>query len=657
MKAAGPVSKADRRLANRINADKRPLEQVAAVDALRWTRRIVRDVVGAAKRGDDVERALEAAIYSRKETLTALMVAAHALGVRRTQLQFPQRVLGLSDTYKGGAEDYLARQKLLTPADRAELVAYYGPAAERVLGGMYDAQNTAARAAILDAAQVGMHRRQGVEAVKDALAAAGLAPQNSFTCEAIFRTQTHSAYSAGRWQVAQDPDIGEILWGYKYLTVGDDRVRPDHVGFEGSRLPKNDPFWSYAWPPNGWACRCVTIEILADSDEASTIEPHMGQIVDGKPTPPAIPSAFMVNPGQVATGDYVPTIRRTKYRKHRKPVATGKPQPKPKTKPKTKAKAAKAAATTRAAGPARGYTVRKGHAKVGDVEAATGHKTMDDVAALPARKKLEEAGIRIEYLPSTDPDVAAAVEAVIAEHIAKYPALATYMEMVGTQQTIAIQHILNYHETAVARLALISPPGTPEYARRLAILEAERDRQIAKAQAKFVDDAFASATPTKGVRGVMVGDVMGDSKSVWNAEKASSHASGWSVSKNMEGSVTHEMGHVIEYRLMVVDPDTGDILDPVIKSALAPGAETEAMFYFKNVSDYPAAVASKAETAVQQAAGGGGVAGKRARKLTIKARREAIAELWTEYVTHPNPRPLAIKVGKRLETLLAKAAK
>lgn len=46
------------------------------------------------------------------------------------------------------------------------------------------------------------------------------------------------------------------------------RVREGHRVLEGVRLPKEDPFWKKYFPPNGWNCRCTTLEIWKDEPTA-----------------------------------------------------------------------------------------------------------------------------------------------------------------------------------------------------------------------------------------------------------------------------------------------------------------------------------------------------------------------------------------------------
>jgi len=107
-----------------------------------------------------------------------------------------------------------------------------------------------------------LHVREGVKRLRETWGKLGLSEANSFQLEAIFRTQTQVAYAAGRADFNQQPEIQEILWGYKYVTAGDTRVRDSHIGLDGVTLAKTDSFWSTNYPPNGFACRCQAIEIF-----------------------------------------------------------------------------------------------------------------------------------------------------------------------------------------------------------------------------------------------------------------------------------------------------------------------------------------------------------------------------------------------------------
>jgi SPP1 gp7 family putative phage head morphogenesis protein len=135
---------------------------------------------------------------------------------------------------------------------------------------------------------------RAIEKLDETLNRLGVGTVEENKLEAIYRTQLQTSFNAGRWQEDQDEAIQEILWGYKYVTAGDDRVREEHAALDGTTLPKDDPFWETYWPPNGWNCRCQVIPIF---EERETKQPEL--LEDGSvPRPDA---GFEFNPGQVLT--------------------------------------------------------------------------------------------------------------------------------------------------------------------------------------------------------------------------------------------------------------------------------------------------------------------------------------------------------------------
>lgn len=136
----------------------------------------------------------------------------------------------------------------------------------------------------------GAHTKEGVTRLGELLDARGLGPLQTHQLEAIMRTQTRMSYAAGQWDVYQNPYVDEIIWGYEYLTVGDDRVRLSHQAMEGMKLPKEDSRWSSYWPPNGWNCRCQVVPVFVDDDDQEVKQPKEG----GEPD-----DQFDFNPGQV----------------------------------------------------------------------------------------------------------------------------------------------------------------------------------------------------------------------------------------------------------------------------------------------------------------------------------------------------------------------
>lgn len=70
----------------------------------------------------------------------------------------------------------------------------------------------------------------------------------------IFTTNLQTAYAAGRYAKMQAVKKTRPYW--RYLTIGDNRVRPSHAVLSGMVFPADHAFWSENYPPNGYRCRC-----------------------------------------------------------------------------------------------------------------------------------------------------------------------------------------------------------------------------------------------------------------------------------------------------------------------------------------------------------------------------------------------------------------
>lgn len=82
--------------------------------------------------------------------------------------------------------------------------------------------------------------------------------------DTLVRTHAQIAYNGALWVRTQaDPSV----WGYKYWTRRDERVRPSHRRKHGVTKKKDDAWWKTNWPPNGWNCRCQPIVIFEKGRE------------------------------------------------------------------------------------------------------------------------------------------------------------------------------------------------------------------------------------------------------------------------------------------------------------------------------------------------------------------------------------------------------
>ena len=81
--------------------------------------------------------------------------------------------------------------------------------------------------------------------------------------EFMLRTHGFQAYAVSRHQ--QQMETADIFPYWKYVTVGDNRVRPGHAALDGKVLRADDPWWKTHYPPWEWGCRCI-VESLDEED-------------------------------------------------------------------------------------------------------------------------------------------------------------------------------------------------------------------------------------------------------------------------------------------------------------------------------------------------------------------------------------------------------
>jgi SPP1 gp7 family putative phage head morphogenesis protein len=83
----------------------------------------------------------------------------------------------------------------------------------------------------------------------------------------VYRLHIGNAYAAGRYEQAERMQAArpERQLYFRYVTIGDHRVRPQHRAWHGIILPIGHPFWKTHYPPNGFNCRCH-VQVVADRD-------------------------------------------------------------------------------------------------------------------------------------------------------------------------------------------------------------------------------------------------------------------------------------------------------------------------------------------------------------------------------------------------------
>lgn len=176
------------------------------------------------------------------------------------------------------------------------LIERYHPPVYNILQSAGQHINDNLREITNDLILKGVDTKEATKILTEAFKANGLDTSNPYKIETIFRTQSALAYSVGRYQADQHPAIQEILWGYKYVIVDDGRTRPQHRILDGVTLRKDDPFWYYFWPPNGWNCRCGILSLFEETEEVLP-PPEFRGLAE-------IDKDFTFNPGLLFTEAY-----------------------------------------------------------------------------------------------------------------------------------------------------------------------------------------------------------------------------------------------------------------------------------------------------------------------------------------------------------------
>lgn len=216
------------------------------------------------------------------------MIAAHLTGVRRTGLNVRGHVeqgIRLSSAYDGAIE-FLRGRLDLTPDQLSTLESSYGNAASRVTQTASRALEEALQKALIESVEAGDSTSRGMAAMQKAFESQGFTPSADYQLQAIFRTQTNMAYSAGRWQSLQAPELADLVWGFEYSAILDDRSSTICPPLDGIRRPMDDPFWQRYMPPNHYNCRSTALEIVTPT-EATAVPADIAQPATG----------FAFNPG------------------------------------------------------------------------------------------------------------------------------------------------------------------------------------------------------------------------------------------------------------------------------------------------------------------------------------------------------------------------
>lgn len=93
----------------------------------------------------------------------------------------------------------------------------------------------------------------------------------------IYDTNLRQAYAAAEWQAVVDTQ--DDFPALSYHHIEQEHPRLQHLAFDGVVLPVGHPFWKVYFPPNGWFCKCYTLQVsrfeLARGEKVITTEAEL----------------------------------------------------------------------------------------------------------------------------------------------------------------------------------------------------------------------------------------------------------------------------------------------------------------------------------------------------------------------------------------------
>lgn len=275
MRGVGRVYDFERQQAIRQYMDAEYAVRIGMAAALSISRRALAEVVKAFRTGRSVGLAAQRSLRELDSLLTDAMVYARLRGYERAVKEAASGNgalrLALGEAYKRAIA--FVRNRVLLPVSVIDDIEEKMNAhALRVLKEATPEIEKKLEETVALIHAKNLHVKAGVAELRKAWGDLGLTQSNRYQLEGLFRTQTQLAYAAGQEDYESQPEIQEVLWGYKYITAGDDRVRPEHMAIDGVTLPKEHQFWRKNRPPNGWSCRCQLIPLYRPRKEVEPPE-------------------------------------------------------------------------------------------------------------------------------------------------------------------------------------------------------------------------------------------------------------------------------------------------------------------------------------------------------------------------------------------------
>lgn len=91
--------------------------------------------------------------------------------------------------------------------------------------------------------------------------------ERNWRTRVIYRTNVATTYATGRLAQLRDPKLQEAAPFWLYRHGGSADPRPEHLEWDGTVLPADDPWWDTHYPPNDWGCSCYVTAVSRETAE------------------------------------------------------------------------------------------------------------------------------------------------------------------------------------------------------------------------------------------------------------------------------------------------------------------------------------------------------------------------------------------------------
>lgn len=102
---------------------------------------------------------------------------------------------------------------------------------------------------------------------------AGVGRTNTHTLDLWAETVAYSQYEAGRDDIHKTPQVREVLWGYRWSSILDDRTTLGCRHLDGWVAPLDDRWMTALMPPRHFNCRSVLVPVWQSSALSKPPEP------------------------------------------------------------------------------------------------------------------------------------------------------------------------------------------------------------------------------------------------------------------------------------------------------------------------------------------------------------------------------------------------